>query len=175
MKADAEVVMGLRTARFAPDHVSIMLDRLLYPLGFQKSIREICFGVRIAGLHFERLCKMADGQIGVAVFQVGRADLKIRVRIVWMSGKHNLELRDRLIKPVILEQKLSHSEMSDVVLAGDGECSVPKSLGVVPVRSLDPGPPGKQDNNNRPGNAENFTAPLQRPCKIDHCPRRSDA
>src|SRR5262249_29511754 len=99
---------------------------------------------------------------------------KIRVRIVWMSGKHNLELRDRLIEPVILEQKLSHSEMSDVVLAGDGECSVPKSLGVVPVRSLDPGPPGKQDNNNRPGNAENFTAQLKPPCKIDHCPRRSD-
>ena len=113
---------------------------------------------------------MAERGIELAFFHESRTELEIRVRLVRMAHQHNLELRNRFIEAVLLEQEFAHLEMSKIVLSGYGKRSIPKSLGVVPVRSLDPRAPGQNSDDDWRSNRENFAAITKRLRKIDNRP-----
>ena len=98
--------------------------------------------------------------------------MEIRVWIVRLTGEKNLKLGDRFIEAMCLEQIFAHIEVGNVILLGEGECSIPKPLGVVPVGSLELGAPGKNRNDDRRCDAEEFAAIRS---ELDNRPGRSDA
>src|SRR5260370_4703405 len=102
-------------------------------------------------------------------------DLEIRIRLVGMTGQNNLELSDGFIQAVGLKQKFAHGEMSNVVPLRDGERSIPESLSVVPVCSLNPGAPRQTGHDHRRGDGQNFATITKRTRKIGNSPSRRDA
>src|SRR5207302_1692899 len=58
--------------------------------------------------------------------------------------------------------------------SGYGKRSIPKSLGVVPVRSLNPRAPGQDSDDDWRSHRENFAPITKRLCKIDNRPRHGN-
>src|SRR5690242_11555332 len=117
---------------------------------------------------------MQDRQFDLALFHISVSNLKIRVRLVWMSRQNNLKLSNRVIQPVPCEKEFSHTQMSEIVSFGDRKCAMPKALRVVPERSLNPGAPAQERNDDRRGQAQNLAPITQRTQKIDNPPRHCD-
>src|SRR5690242_21946395 len=109
---------------------------------------------------------MQDRQFDLALFHVSASNLEIRVRLVWMSRQNNLELSNRVIQPVPCEKEFSHTQMSEIVSFGDSKCAIPKALGVVPERSMNPSAPAQYRNDDRSVHAQNLAPITQRTHKM---------
>src|SRR5438270_6270942 len=171
VETNCEIVMRQRAGWFMAHNVSIMFDGFDDAFGLEQNIREICFHFGIIWFDFEGSFKMAEREIELAFFHESRTELEIRVRLVRMAHQHNLELRNRFIEAVLLEQEFAHLEMSKIVLSGYGKRSIPKPLGVVPVRSLNPRAPTQSRDDDWRSHGENFAPITKRLCKIDNRPR----
>src|SRR5260370_1120962 len=112
---------------------------MLMPNNGQRDCLILTIGSTKASMFFQ----MDLPFVRFAVFHKSVTELEVCIRIVGMTCQNNLELGDRFIQPVDLEQELAETEMCNAVPFRNRKRSIPKSLRVVPVGSLNPGAPSQ--------------------------------